>query len=111
MIVVDSYIDNQAGFQSGYRLLDVDWRLVAPRNTQISCYVISSDVLHSFALPRLMLKVDAVPGRINVLPIKVDQRCILYGQCSEICGINHRFMPIVVEFVPIDVFMSFYDYW
>lgn len=109
-IVIDSYIDREAGLEAGYRLLDVDWRLVAPANAQISCYVTRGDVLHSFALPAALLKVDAIPGRINVLPMKISQSCIMYGQCSEICGINHSFIPIVIEFVPIDVFIEFYGY-
>nr|UNJ78594.1 cytochrome c oxidase subunit II [Perna perna]UVH65879.1 cytochrome c oxidase subunit II [Perna perna]UVH65892.1 cytochrome c oxidase subunit II [Perna perna]UVH65905.1 cytochrome c oxidase subunit II [Perna perna]WRV01103.1 cytochrome c oxidase subunit II [Perna perna] len=111
-MVIDSYMDRDSGveLESGYRLLDVDWRLVAPADAQISCYVTSSDVIHSFALPGALLKADAIPGRINVLPMKISQSCILYGQCSEICGINHSFMPIVIEFVPVDVFMKFYGY-
>nr|URW97668.1 cytochrome c oxidase subunit II [Vignadula atrata] len=112
-MILDSYMLNSIGFRlvnDGYRLLDVDNRLVAPANTQISCYVCSSDVLHSFALPSVMLKVDAIPGRVNVLPMKVDQSCIIYGQCSEICGVNHSFMPIVIEFVPVYVFLKAYEF-
>ena len=110
ILVIDSYIDREASLEAGrgYRLLDVDCRLVAPADVQISCYVSRRDVLHSFALPRILLKVDAIPGRINVLPLKVDQSCVIYGQCSEICGINHRFMPIVIEFVPVYAFLEAY---
>ena len=64
----------------------------------------SVDVIHSFSIPAVMLKADAIPGRINEMPIYVRHCGILYGQCAEICGANHRFIPIVVEFVPIRVF-------
>lgn len=57
----------------------------------------SSDVIHSFAIPRLGIKVDAVPGRINQIIIILNRPGLFYGQCSEICGVNHRFIPIVIE--------------
>ena len=101
-VVLDSYIKSweQGECVERYRLLDVDQRIVAPSNVQITCFVRRTDVLHSFALPSALLKVDAIPGRINSLPIVICEACVLYGQCSEICGINHRFMPIVIEFIP-----------
>nr|YP_009446142.1 cytochrome c oxidase subunit II [Modiolus kurilensis]ASB29942.1 cytochrome c oxidase subunit II [Modiolus kurilensis] len=88
----------------GYRLLDVDQRMVAPSNTGIRCMVSSADVIHSFAIPGCMLKVDAIPGRVNEIPMTVAMSGVLYGQCSEICGANHSFMPIVVEFIPPSVY-------
>lgn len=94
------------GEVKGYRLLDVDWRIIAPAQTQITIYVRRTDVLHSFALPQAYVKADAIPGRINRVPLKVNQCCILYGQCSEICGVNHAFIPIVVEFIPMNVFLQ-----
>ena len=100
---------SEEGGNSGYRLLDVDWRIVAPSLTQITIYVTRTDVLHSFALPAATLKVDAIPGRINQIPVKVDQCAVLYGQCSEICGVNHSFMPIVIEFVPPIVFVQYIE--
>lgn len=90
----------------GYRLLDVDWRIIAPANTQMTIYVRRTDVLHSFALPAAFVKADAIPGRINQIPLKVNQCCIVYGQCSEICGVNHSFIPIVIEFIPLDYFVQ-----
>lgn len=101
-VVLDSYIKSWEPGEKveGYRLLDVDQRIVAPSNVQLTCFVRSTDVLHSFALPSVLLKIDAIPGRINRLPMVVREACVLYGQCSEICGVNHRFMPIVVEFIP-----------
>jgi len=106
-VEVQSYLQNGDGLENGegYRLLDVDWRLVAPAQTQMTVYVSSADVLHSFALPGLLLKADAIPGRINQIPIKVRYSCVIYGQCSEICGVNHSFIPIVVEFIPLAAFL------
>lgn len=101
---IDSYLDRRCEETGGYRLLDVDQRIVAPAKTQIRLLVSSADVLHSFALPALILKVDAVPGRINQLPFNVHRCGVTYGQCSEICGVNHSFMPIVIEFIPIKEF-------
>nr|YP_009407595.1 cytochrome oxidase subunit 2 [Modiolus philippinarum]ASB29979.1 cytochrome oxidase subunit 2 [Modiolus philippinarum] len=91
----------------GYRLLDVDQRMVAPSNVDIRCFVSSEDVIHSFAIPSCMLKVDAIPGRINEVPVNVCMSGVLYGQCSEICGANHSFMPIVIEFIT----PKFYNRW
>nr|ADE05903.1 cytochrome c oxidase subunit II [Mytilus trossulus] len=108
---IDSYMENpQDTFKkSGYRLLDVDNRMVAPVNVQMTAFVGSSDVLHSFALPKLLIKVDAIPGRINRLPMKASQCSIIYGQCSEICGVNHSFMPIVIEFIPEKYFVMWLE--
>lgn len=104
---IDSYIESPQDtfIKNGYRLLDVDNRIVAPAGVQITAFVSRSDVLHSFALPKLLIKVDAIPGRINRLPMKASQCSIIYGQCSEICGVNHRFMPIVIEFIPEKYFV------
>nr|YP_009058848.1 cytochrome c oxidase subunit II [Brachidontes exustus]AIM58704.1 cytochrome c oxidase subunit II [Brachidontes exustus] len=96
---IDSYMDVSAVEKGGYRLLDVDQRMVVPALTQIRLLVSSVDVLHSFAMPALMLKVDAIPGRMNQLPFTVSRTGVFYGQCSEICGVNHSFMPIVLEFI------------
>ena len=85
------------------RLLDVDNRVILPTLSWVRAIVRSVDVLHSWALPSLNLKVDAVPGRLNQLNIIICKRGVTYGQCSEICGVNHRFMPIVLERVPFRV--------
>lgn len=105
-----SYIipDSHEAPYKGYRLLDVDWRIVAPAKTQITIYVRRTDVIHSFALPRAFIKADGIPGRINQVPLKINQCCILYGQCSEICGVNHSFIPIVIEFIPINIFLQWF---
>jgi cytochrome c oxidase subunit 2 len=83
----------------GFRLLDTDTHLVLPINTPIQLLVTSEDVLHSWTIPVLGVKVDAVPGRLNLLSLYTYQPGIFFGQCSEICGANHRFIPIVVEFI------------
>nr|YP_010042735.1 cytochrome c oxidase subunit II [Protoreaster nodosus]QPC56372.1 cytochrome c oxidase subunit II [Protoreaster nodosus] len=79
------------------RLLEVDNRLVLPSNTPIRVLVSSADVLHSWAIPSLGIKMDAVPGRLNQVNFFISRCGLFYGQCSEICGANHSFMPIVIE--------------
>ena len=83
----------------GYRLLDVDNRTTAPFGVIIRMIVRSLDVLHSWAMPSLGIKVDACPGRLNQQSFLGHRAGLFYGQCSEICGSNHRFIPIVVEFI------------
>ncbi len=79
------------------RLLEVDNRLVLPWKEHIRVLVTSSDVLHSWAIPSLGVKMDACPGRLNQVSLFINRPGVFYGQCSEICGINHAFMPICVE--------------
>ncbi|HJK87468.1 MAG TPA: cytochrome c oxidase subunit II [Candidatus Megaira endosymbiont of Hartmannula sinica] len=79
------------------RLLDVDNRLVIPKGKVIKFLITSQDVIHSFAIPSLGIKTDAVPGKINQAWTKVDKVGVYYGQCSELCGVNHGFMPIAIE--------------
>ena len=86
--------------------LDVDNRLVLPSISNILFLITSVDVLHSWTVPRLGIKIDACPGRLNYLTCRVPAAGVYYGQCSEICGSNHRFMPIVVEFVPLKRFLN-----
>lgn len=81
------------------RLLEVDNRLVLPYNTKIRLITASTDVIHAWSLPALGLKMDAVPGRLNQMFTNINRSGIFYGQCREICGSNHRFMPIVIESV------------
>ncbi|KAI3911514.1 hypothetical protein MKW98_010401 [Papaver atlanticum] len=82
------------------RLLEVDNRVVVPAKTYIRIIITSADVLHSWVVPSLGVKCDAVPGRSNQTSILVQREGVYYGQCSEIRGTNHAFMPIVVEAVP-----------
>ena len=98
----DSYMLLEEDLSIGQRrLLEVDNRLNIPSNQWILLYITSADVLHSWALPSCGVKVDACPGRFNSWALRIKYEGIYYGQCSELCGINHAFMPIVVEtFVP-----------
>nr|UPL65288.1 cytochrome c oxidase subunit II [Appolonius crassus] len=95
-----TYEDNE------FRLLDVDNRTILPMNTQIRILVTAADVLHSWAMPSLGIKIDATPGRLNQGSIKINRPGVMFGQCSEICGANHSFMPIVVESVPLKTFIN-----
>lgn len=96
---IDSYIvtDNF----SFYRLLEVDYRLLIPTNFPIRFLVSSTDVIHSWTVPRFGVKMDALPGRVNQFCLTRKRSGLFFGQCSEICGANHRFIPIVVESLPI----------
>lgn len=91
------------------RLLDVDNRLIVPIQTEVRVLVTGGDVLHSFAVPSLSVKIDAVPGRLNQTSFYLNRPGIFYGQCSEICGANHSFMPIVVEGVSLDKYISWVE--
>ena len=79
------------------RLLETDNRLVVPVGVNVRIQTTAADVLHSWTVPQFGVKVDAVPGRLNQLWINVEQPGVYYGQCSELCGVNHGFMPITVE--------------
>nr|AXI98535.1 cytochrome c oxidase subunit 2 [Metacrangonyx dhofarensis] len=106
----DSYmISSFDMFEGGLRLLEVDNSLVLPVNMQIRLIVSASDVIHAWAVPSLGLKVDAVPGRLNQLSFLINRCGIYYGQCSEICGANHSFMPIKLETVPMKYFVGWLD--
>jgi len=84
----------------GPRLLAADERMVIPAGTTVRFLVTASDVIHSFAVPAFWTKIDAVPGRLNEGWVNVDRPGVYYGQCSELCGARHAFMPIAVEVVP-----------
>jgi cytochrome c oxidase subunit 2 len=97
----DSYMIPDNKIQPGQRrLLEVDNRILIPAGKTVRFLITASDVLHSFAVPAFGIKTDAVPGRINETWVKVDKPGVYYGQCSELCGVNHGFMPIAVEVVP-----------
>lgn len=94
----DSYMILEEDLIKGQRrLLEVDNRLNLPNNQWILLYITSADVLHSWALPSCGVKVDACPGRFNSWSLRIKYEGVYYGQCSELCGVNHAFMPIVVE--------------
>jgi|TARA_B110000208_G_scaffold186344_2_gene242787 cytochrome c oxidase subunit 2 len=88
------------------RLLEVDNRVILPVNTHIRVIVTAADVLHSWAIPSFGLKVDACPGRLNQTSLFIKREGTFYGQCSEICGVNHGFMPIVVKTVDLESYVS-----
>jgi len=96
----DSYIINEEDLLLGsFRLLEVDNRVVLPLKTHIRIIVTSADVVHSWAVPSLGIKIDACPGRLNQVATYINRPGVFYGQCSELCGVNHGFIPIVVEVV------------
>lgn len=103
----DSYITPIGEIEmSGFRLLEVDNRTVLPINTQIRVLIRAADVIHSWAVPALGVKADAIPGRLNQVRFIINRPGLFYGQCSEICGANHRFIPIVVERVSVESFLN-----
>lgn len=97
----NSYIITDRNQPTHFRNLDVDNRLIIPSAVSTLVIVTSADVLHSWAVPSLGVKVDAVPGRLNYLTLRPSGSGVYYGQCSELCGSNHSFIPIVVESVGI----------
>jgi cytochrome c oxidase subunit 2 len=97
-IAFDAYMTSFEDLQEGHlRLLEVDNRLILPVNLHIRVLVSAADVLHSWAIPSFGVKVDACPGRLNQASLFILREGVYYGQCSEICGINHGFMPIVIR--------------
>lgn len=104
-IDIDSYIVPSTDLVRGqYRLLEVDNRVVLPIKTDIRILVTAADVIHAWTVPSLGIKVDAVPGRLNQLSVSINTPGIFYGQCSEICGANHSFIPICLESVNLKTF-------
>merc|ERR1712165_23437 len=89
-----------------FRLLDVDTRIVVPFNIHVRILISSADVLHAWTVPSLGVKADAVPGRLNQVKFIAQRAGVFFGQCSEICGANHRFIPIVLEIVNSKTFLN-----
>lgn len=89
-----------------FRLLDVDNRCIIPFNYPIRILSTSIDVIHSWTVPSLGIKIDSIPGRLNQSLLIIYRPGIYFGQCSEICGINHRFIPIVIESTNINFFKN-----
>nr|AST24011.1 cytochrome c oxidase subunit II [Proechimys cuvieri] len=101
----DSYMTPTMDLNPGeLRLLEVDNRVVLPMEMPVRMLISSEDVLHSWAIPSLGLKTDAIPGRLNQTILTSSRPGLFYGQCSEICGSNHSFMPIVIEMVTLKAF-------
>jgi len=106
-ISFDSYMVPDSDLKLGQiRLLEVDNSLVLPVLTHVRVLVTATDVLHAWAVPSLGVKVDAVPGRLNQTSIFIKRPGVFRGQCSELCGVNHGFMPIVVEGVNLDQYLA-----
>ena len=109
-IEFDSYMIPDSDLELGqFRLLDVDNKVVIPTDTHIRLIVTGADVIHSFAVPSLGLKIDAVPGRLNQTSMLAERTGTFYGQCSEICGVYHGFMPIAIEAVSIQDYLAWID--
>lgn len=103
----DSYILPESDLKPGeFRLLEVDHRAIAPINTEIRILTSRTDVIHSWTIPSIGLKVDAIPGRLNQIWFTATRPGVFYGQCSEICGANHSFMPISLEIVDTKTFIK-----
>nr|YP_009045444.1 cytochrome c oxidase subunit II [Bhagadatta austenia]AHA03795.1 cytochrome c oxidase subunit II [Bhagadatta austenia] len=103
----DSYMNQSTNNTSNsFRLLDVDNRIVLPTNNQIRILITATDVIHSWTVPALSVKADANPGRLNQTSFFINRPGIFFGQCSEICGANHSFMPIMIESIPIKNFIN-----
>nr|YP_010272331.1 cytochrome c oxidase subunit II [Scaphoideus maculatus]UKE80302.1 cytochrome c oxidase subunit II [Scaphoideus maculatus] len=106
-IEFDSYMKQTNSIESNeYRLLESDNRIVMPFNIQARILVTSYDVIHSWTIPALGIKIDGSPGRINQGSMMIMRPGTYYGQCSEICGANHSFMPIMMESVDMKSFNS-----
>nr|QHX99813.1 cytochrome c oxidase subunit II [Platycephalus sp. 1 JJX-2020]QTW90963.1 cytochrome c oxidase subunit II [Platycephalus sp. 1 SX-2021]UBY46706.1 cytochrome c oxidase subunit II [Platycephalus sp. 1 SX-2021]UBY46719.1 cytochrome c oxidase subunit II [Platycephalus sp. 1 SX-2021] len=101
-LAFDSYMIPTSDLTPGqFRLLEADHRMVVPVEAPIRMLISADDVLHSWAVPSMGIKMDAVPGRLNQLTFIASRPGVFFGQCSEICGANHSFMPIVIEAVPL----------
>nr|YP_009919093.1 cytochrome c oxidase subunit II [Phryganea bipunctata]QMP96686.1 cytochrome c oxidase subunit II [Phryganea bipunctata] len=89
-----------------FRLIEVDNRIILPMKTQIRIMISASDVIHSWTIPSLAIKADAIPGRLNQTNFFLNRPGLFFGQCSEICGTNHSFMPITIESISPSFFIN-----
>lgn len=105
-IEFDSYIINDHDNINNFRLLDVDNRIIIPINNNIRILITATDVIHSWTVPAIGVKVDANPGRLNQTRFFINRPGIFFGQCSEICGANHSFIPITIERISIKNFIN-----
>jgi cytochrome c oxidase subunit 2 len=104
----DSYMipEDDLPNPGNFRLLEVDNRITLPVNTHIRVIVTAADVLHCWAIPSFAMKIDACPGRLNQTSLFIKREGTYYGQCSEICGVNHGFMPIVVDATSLEKYIE-----
>jgi cytochrome c oxidase subunit 2 len=106
-IEFESYMVPTEELEEGQlRLLEVDSRVIVPVHTHLRFLVTGSDVIHSFAVPSLGIKIDAIPGRLNQTSVLISREGVFYGQCSEICGVNHSAMPIVIQAVSLENYLA-----
>lgn len=106
-IQFDSYILPTSELNKGeFRLLEVDNRIVIPIQLEVRLLITAADVIHSWTIPSIGVKIDAIPGRLNQLGFTARRPGVYYGQCSEICGANHTFMPIAIEVVDTKSFIK-----
>nr|AFQ62330.1 cytochrome c oxidase subunit II [Dermestes peruvianus] len=106
-IEFDSYMKPMNELKkSDFRLLDVDNRMVVPLMSRVRMMVTAADVIHSWTIPTLGVKIDATPGRLNQISFSSKRPGLMFGQCSEICGANHSFMPIVMESISVNHFIK-----
>lgn len=106
-IQFDSYVVPEELLEEGQlRLLDTDTSIVVPVDTHVRFVVTANDVIHCFAIPSLGIKIDATPGRLNQVSALIQRTGVFYGQCMELCGVNHSAMPIKVECVTINEFIE-----
>lgn len=106
-IEFDSYIISTNELNDyNFRLLEVDNRVVLPINSQVRIIVTAADVIHSWTIPALGVKIDGTPGRLNQSNFYINRPGLFFGQCSEICGANHRFIPIIIERIPTEYFIK-----
>ena len=107
-IEFDSYLVPESDLEDGaLRMLEVDNRVILPELTHVRFIITAADVIHSFSIPALGIKCDAYPGRLNQVSVLINREGTFYGQCSEICGILHSSMPIVVESISLEKYL----YW
>lgn len=104
----DSYLiaENDLAPIGVFRLLETDHKVILPSNTHIRLLVTAADVLHSWAVPSFGIKIDACPGRLSQGSLFIKREGFFYGQCSEICGVNHGFMPIVIRSVTPETYIE-----
>ncbi len=110
LIEFDSYIVPESDLEEGgLRMLEVDNRVILPELTHVRFIITAGDVIHSFAVPSLGIKGDAYPGRLNQASVFINREGVFYGQCSEICGILHSSMPIVIESLSLEKFLTWLE--
>nr|AAY55987.1 cytochrome c oxidase subunit II [Aphthargelia symphoricarpi] len=105
-IEFESYMINDLN-KENFRLIEVDNKTIIPFKFNIRLLISSDDVIHSWTIPSLAIKIDAIPGRMNQINLFLNRPGMYFGQCSEICGINHSFMPIQIESINLNKFI----YW